>query len=372
MGIFSGILGRIGTMLGGPIGGAIGSGIGSLVQGSKEKKAAQQARNDEINATNASIEQTNAWRLENRLWDQADAHEDRLFADKQWTNQTAFAVQMRDQERAYNDPAALRARAEAAGFNPLALLGTGVGMGSGAPSAPSVPYGGSSNSVGVSIAPAADLAAHPVASSDLSLLGEAFGSGMQEYSTAVSEATQLRQHNQALKEELAKAVVRPSVGGIYGGGDVPVQMIASNKYGSTSKAPVVDKDAEAASNKGYATGDKAGTLMGIPLETTGWNSDGAWFTDKYGEPAEWLVALPSLTSDLGYSVGRKLGRWKDKFDADNRGIGPTMKIGGKTFKMEGPSKVKPPKGAVSGYQPNAARGQKLYPHEILKNRKYGS
>lgn len=316
MGLFSGVLGAVGSMFG-PVGTAVGGALGGLVDGNKEKKQAASARQDAVAAYDTSAYATGEWRRQDRAAQIEDANSDRAFAYDVLNKQQAFEAAQIDAQNKYNSPEELRKRAEAAGFNPLALLGTGVGMQSGIASSGSAPYGGSGGGgIPTTIAPSADLSALPVPSSDLSLIGEAFGAGMQEYSSAVSETTGLREHNNALKRELARITVRPAVGGVYGGGDIPVQMVAGGKYGPTSKPskpPAVDKDAEAASEKGYATGSKSGTLFGMELETSGLFSDGAWFTDKYGEPAEWAVAIPSMAADVGYTIGKNARRGVDSW-----------------------------------------------------------
>lgn len=101
----------------------------------------------------------------------------------------------RDYQNWYNDPAQVRERAEAAGFNPLAFIG---------------PYQSASaqagySGIGSGIANAALLASD----------------ALTKYGDKIGKVAELEQQNEKLQKQLEKNTIRPQVGGVYGGGVVP-------------------------------------------------------------------------------------------------------------------------------------------------------
>lgn len=95
------------------------------------------------------------------------------------------------EQNAYNDPAAVRARYEAAGFNPLlAFGGTSIGQQT------SVPGGG----MGAGIASAGALVADELARS----------------SESVKQVAELEKENAELKQKYQDAILRPKMAGVYG------------------------------------------------------------------------------------------------------------------------------------------------------------
>jgi len=101
----------------------------------------------------------------------------------------------RDFQNDYNSPMQIRARAEAAGFNPLAFT----------QNIPSATLGGASVPVGQALA-------------DASLL---IGDSLDKRRLENSRAAKLQQQNEELRKKLTQKTLRPKVGGIFGGGDVP-------------------------------------------------------------------------------------------------------------------------------------------------------
>ena len=88
----------------------------------------------------------------------------------------------------YNDPAAIRARAERAGFNPLLFVGPGVGN----QTSIGQPYMGS-------------------AIADASML---LADGFSKRKRSGAES-QLRRENEKLRQELTQQTIRPKIGGVY-------------------------------------------------------------------------------------------------------------------------------------------------------------
>lgn len=119
-------------------------------------------------------------------------------AKKQQNRQIAFARE----EREYNKPTNIRARAEEAGFNPLLFIGPGVGN-----AASGGISGGSANYMGQAIADAGLLIAE----------------GMRNKSAETKRINDLEAQNKELQKKLVDQTVRPRVGGIYEAGGITVR-----------------------------------------------------------------------------------------------------------------------------------------------------
>lgn len=99
------------------------------------------------------------------------------------------------EQNAYNDPAAIRKRAEAAGFNPLLFVGPGVGTQG-------------------SVIPA--VAGVSVMGDAWANAGAAFGAGIAEFGKQQAYQTALEQQNAELRKAVQTATLRPEVPGVYG------------------------------------------------------------------------------------------------------------------------------------------------------------
>ena len=99
-------------------------------------------------------------------------------------------------QNAYNDPSAVRARAEKAGFNPLLFIGPGVGQ--------QTAVGGT------------DYMSGAIASAGM-LLGDALAKSGK--SSTVAKLNQYQQQNETLKQQVQSLTLRPTVGGIYAGNE---------------------------------------------------------------------------------------------------------------------------------------------------------
>lgn len=205
-----------------------------------------------------------------RQWEAAQAREQRG-----WSADQAVQAEMRargylDEDRAYNDPAAVRARLEAAGFNPLTGTdpSTGVAMGQ-----PNTPQGIGVNAVsaaesglaemqavqsgiasGAQASAAASAASVGPGSSVLATMqSDDFGSAIAD-AFASYENHQMQQAEQALRESqialeekrlshlLKEAQMKPVVPGVYGSGasnplpwsPQPASVVSSTAFDSTT------------------------------------------------------------------------------------------------------------------------------------------
>lgn len=101
------------------------------------------------------------------------------------------------EQNAYNDPAALRKRAEKAGFNPLLFVGPGVGqqMGVANTSAPQI---AASNYMGAAVADAGMMIADQMSKN-----------------RELARLEKLSAENKKLAEKVQNLTIRPKVGGVY-------------------------------------------------------------------------------------------------------------------------------------------------------------
>lgn len=107
------------------------------------------------------------------------------------------AQKAQDKQNQYNDPVQIRARAEAAGFNPLLFVGPGVGN-QAAPAA--------SGHMGAAIADSSMMLANAV-------------SGQAEEKARLQN---LQLQNEKLQKEINQMTLRPKTAGIYGSGGIGV------------------------------------------------------------------------------------------------------------------------------------------------------
>lgn len=221
----------------------------------------------------------------------------------------------------YNDPVNIRVRAEEAGFNPITFIGPGVGNQTAT---------GGTNYMGSAIADATATIAQ-------TMMGQA---------DEKKRLQDIEAQNQRLQKQIHQQTLRPAGGSIYDAmparhGVLPGQRVTAGSAAAMTAADRAAKEAaekaEAASDSGNAPGSVPGTFFGLPFHRTGAFSDGGWWTDAYGEPAEWAVAVPALGVDLGYNLGylpgQRLGEAQNRAVARSMGTTP-MTIGGKTYAQE--------------------------------------
>jgi len=175
-------------------------------------------------------------------------------------------------QNAYNDPAAQRARAEAAGFNPLGLV-------SGIPQTSSVGGIAASGTAGQSVGGGAAGYAAPIAgridpvnsmSSAIANASQVFGEGISAEMAEQSDNTKLRQANADLAKKLGEKTLRPKVGGVFGGGDIPAIGFGNAQIAQPSVAALLNGEdvgsAPDASPRPPFIDREAGHASNIPID----------------------------------------------------------------------------------------------------------
>lgn len=337
MSFLSGLLGAVGTALTGPIGGALISGAGSIIEGKNAAKAQAALNAQDIQGSWDMFHATNAFNLASeqranqQSWDMWNATNN--FNREQINDQRAFDLSVLGDERAYNErqqaaqneynsPAAIRARAEAAGFHPSLFVGGGVGLqgspvmsGSVRAGAATASMGGSAQSSAAPVSPTY----RPVISSGIADAAQALGQGFNEYAASRSEATILAQQNEQLRNELIKKTIRPKVGGLYGSsGDVPLMYEAqSGKLGTALAASIAE-----------ANSDNAPVGSRRPFTRSDWDQRGStrpmdderapiWVRDpRLGKQNEWIQVDAGVAeaNDIG-----EAGTWMAGHDEEALG-----------------------------------------------------
>ena len=196
-------------------------------------------------------------------------------------------------QNAYNDPAQIRARAEAAGFNPLAFIGPGVGQQN---------VTGGTNYMGAAIADAG-----LALSADLTRKNE------------LARIEALSAENAALAQQVQRSLLTPQVGGVYTRQQlVPTlggALGGSNGGAADASATVALKPLDPSVLGTVPVPDPridrgAGLFgWGYHLEAApGW-STGQQFEDEYGEtPLSWPYSALKMSADFGHNLGRALDR----------------------------------------------------------------
>jgi hypothetical protein len=168
---------------------------------------------------------------------------DNMFNRREARRQEAFNRQMIAEQNAYNDPAAIRKRAEDAGYNPLLFVGPGVGLQTSVASAAAVP----ASAMGSAIADAG------------MMLGQAFaGVGSQRRASAMNK---LAADNAKLRRDLTQQTLRPKIPGQYG----PLV----TRAGSRQTAAVNSGGQNAVFPNGAGTGASLGFGKAVPFGGSG-------------------------------------------------------------------------------------------------------
>jgi len=198
------------------------------------------------------------------------------------------------EQNAYNDPSAIRARAEAAGFNPLLFVGPGVG-----------------NQTSI---------ASPVMGQAIANAGLAIAGGLSDYSKERAAQSALAQENAELRKVIDQSILRPEVPGIYGTSQ-PVVLPAARKADVLGPVFEVVPDNVNPNGMTPVAGDKMGRVpvpetafldrappayfMGFEWQSTPGFSPGQVWEDKYGDtPLNWPIAAANLAADFGYNAAR--------------------------------------------------------------------
>lgn len=234
------------------------------------------------------------------------------------------------EQNAYNDPAALRKRAEKAGFNPLLFVGPGVGqqMGVASTSAPQI---AASNYMGAAVADAGMMIADQMSKN-----------------RELARLEKLSAENKKLAEKVQNLTIRPKVGGVYAQREATPSLRAATGGKDASPTGLSFGDLSARSPLASAPlGADDGVRTGVQLSVTkdvpafrlfghdfygsGLFSTGQQMEDAVGEgPLQWAYSPMVLADGLlneSYKLGKRIRALQD-------GSGPVMSIDGQSFIME--------------------------------------
>lgn len=155
-----------------------------------------------------------------------------------------------------------------------------------------------------------------------------------------SQLVKVQEQNAKLQERLRDALLRPAVGGVFGGGDKPLvtpKPTPESPFPQAADTPDKDPKGVAASDEKYLAGTKPGTVFGMRWERSGRFGDGEWMETAYGDtPLNWPIAALSFASDVGYNA-KGLSNW---IGSKVYGTGPVMMIDGKAYQMRKPQAPK--------------------------------
>lgn len=225
-------------------------------------------------------------------------------------------------QNAYNDPAQIRARAEAAGFNPLLFVGPGVGN--------QMTTGGS-NYMGSAIADA----------------GMQIADQMSK-NRELARLEKLSAENKKLAEKVQNLTIRPKVGGVYAQREATPSLRAATGGNDASPTGLSFGDLSARSPwasvpLGADDGDRTGVQLAVTKDVpafrlfghdfygSGLFSTGQQMEDAVGEgPLQWAYS-PLVMADGLLNESYKLGK---RIRARQDGSGPLMSIDGQSFIME--------------------------------------
>jgi hypothetical protein len=247
-------------------------------------------------------------------------------AKKDARRQEAFQRQQIAEMNAYNDPAQIRSRAEAAGFNPLLFIGPGVGQQSAVASAVS-----SGNFMGSALADA----------------GMQIADQMSK-NRELARLEKLSAENKKLAEKVQNLTIRPKMGGVYAQREATASLRAAtgrtNASGTalsfgdlSSRSPLASVPVGA--DDGVRTGVQLAVTKDVPafrlfghdFYGSGLFSTGQQMEDAVGEgPLQWAYS-PMVVADAGLNEAYKLGA---RTRARQDGTGPLMSIDGQSFIME--------------------------------------
>lgn len=236
-----------------------------------------------------------------------------------------------DAQNEYNSPAAIRARAEGAGFNPLSFIGPGVGNQTAT---------GGSNYMGAAIADAGLMLADSMSRKKES-----------------QQVSALQAQNQKLQDHIQSLTLRPKVGGIYAQRQATptVGQALGVSDGSALKASeLVSKNSPfAADLVGPAGDDLTGSQLAVKQDVpafrmfghdfygSGLFSTGQQLEDAVGELGA-LAFAPLLLGDAALNESYKFGGYlRDKQTAKQKAAlkaagQPVYSIGGKTYAQQPP------------------------------------
>lgn len=192
-------------------------------------------------------------------------------AKKQQERQIAFARE----EREYNKPINVRARAEEAGFNPLLFAGPGVGQAN----AGHLP-GGSNNYMGSAIA-------------DIGLIA---ADAWKSKAAETSRIAQLEDENKELQKRLVDQTLRPPMGGMYQRGGPSIKPPAAKAVGG----PI--EPTAAASDEGTLPATLPILFGGMEITPAGKNSDADVTEGRYGDIVGPIMGIRAIYDDVRHTI----------------------------------------------------------------------
>lgn len=185
------------------------------------------------------------------------------------------------EQNEYNNPANIRARAEAAGFNPLLFVGPGVGN--------QMATGGA-NVMGSAIADAG------------LMLSEALAKRQD-----LRKLDRLKDENQKLNQQVTDLTIRPKIGGIYAQREaIPSKAAALGGLNGASSGKAAAVGVSGVAGSGVSTQLR---VPGVKLTTRSDTSDGGDFEQRWGEVGGALAGLGVMAADLGTNLRWYTDRW---------------------------------------------------------------
>lgn len=342
------------------LGSVIGA-VGSLVGGRKARKAQRRAdeenwrRQQEMNRLNAeAVEKQNAFNVAQVEKQNKFNSQEAIQAFRRSMQAANVAFQRNklaiSEQNAYNSPAAIRARAESSGFNPLSFVGAGVGQQAGAAQmlAPSAQAAQGGAAQGGAASYAASMVSADNFGSAISNAGLLLADGVNAAAQEKAVSTQLAQQNAELRKALNSATLRPEVPGVFG----TVQPVTVPKLGPSNDAMIdggqfaqIKPALQAASLAGDVPVEhkwikiydqKTGTFTWYPNPdlmdagpsemATGMATIGAAETAQHGYPGGFGDMFPPPSSRGPMSLSQRKGIKFKKPGSDNARI-PRIRVG---------------------------------------------
>lgn len=201
-------------------------------------------------------------------------------------------------QNAYNDPAQIRARAEAAGFNPLSFIGPGVGNQTAAVSG---------SYMGSAIADAGMAMADGIANSTKRKQAEQLGA--------------LEIENAKLQNKLLQLTLRPKVGGVYAQRETTPTIAAAVGGGNAGEAGLFGVTATSSAGVSGSVGlGGSANASGDAIRTSdNWvASDGTVFAGPGSKSMDLEQVVGAAVMDM-YGRGVGLGRQLPKSDGPRYG-----------------------------------------------------
>ncbi len=187
---------------------------------------------------------------------------------------------------AHNDPAAIRARYEAAGFDPL------LGINNANPSYQQTYQPKFGNAVDKAV--------------------NGFLDRMQDNKILNLEKTRLELEVDKLRKDVKGAKIRPKVAGVFNGGfNGGSDATAANRHNSNGDTSIPDGRNPSSAVDTDPVKQQASIPIGFELHQHPDFAPSEIVENNQGEPAGWLYSPVKTFSDLGYTIGKNLQSGQD-------------------------------------------------------------